>query len=260
MKLKIHILLFAYVLVYVLFQNLIAQYKKIEHPNIRTEGNYFTKEGILYSDAIVIKFNSLVIDLPQNYKFANIEDIDNNNTELIQKFSALSEKFGPINFIKQIPNAKWGETESKNKNTNELIHIKDVSQLFTVKFTNPVPLDSTLNVFKNLNEVKYVHNPVSVYYHREPDDPKYTSGQQWNLDVIDAVNAWEITKGSGSIKIAIIDEGININHIDLTIDGGNTYNGEHGTWVAGVASSITDNDEGVASLGWNLSLYNYGDE
>jgi hypothetical protein len=77
--------------------------------------------------------------------------------------------------------------------------------------------------------------------------------------VVDAENAWDITKGLSSYSIGIVDNGSKIDHVDLQskiIDYDNTSS-IHGTKVAGIAGAVTNNDEGVASLGWNLSLNTY---
>ncbi len=46
-----------------------------------------------------------------------------------------------------------------------------------------------------------------------PNDP-YIS-KQWYLDAADVYKAWDITKGSSDIIVAVIDSGVDYNHIDL---------------------------------------------
>lgn len=106
-----------------------------------------------------------------------------------------------------------------------------------------------------------------------PDDDYF--GQQWGLrqssDVdIDAQAAWDVSKSSTAVKIAIIDSGIGP-HADLDghIVGGRDYTGSentddgctrsfsHGTHVAGIASAVTNNSRGVAGVGWNAKLVPY---
>ncbi len=74
--------------------------------------------------------------------------------------------------------------------------------------------------------------------------------------------AWRITKGNSNIKIAIVDEGVDLTHPDLEANllkhlgydatGGNSKGGYtdddgHGTWCAGVVGAI-DNSIGVVGV------------
>lgn len=82
---------------------------------------------------------------------------------------------------------------------------------------------------------------------------------------IDATEAWDLSTGSTAIKIAILDTGVDFTHPDL--DGkfveaklittqSNTLDDVvgHGTLVAGVAAAETNNDLGIAGVGWDASI------
>jgi len=109
-----------------------------------------------------------------------------------------------------------------------------------------------------------------------PGDPLYP--KQWYLNNtgstagqadadIDAMEAWDIHKGSSTTIVAIIDEGVDTNHNDLkdkivtpydATDGDNnqepnSWDG-HGTACAGIAAAVTDNGIGVAGIGWNVKI------
>jgi hypothetical protein len=99
-------------------------------------------------------------------------------------------------------------------------------------------------------------------------DPIY--GPNWQLNLIEAKKAWDITKGSASVPIAIIEvpsasgsiNNYDLNHEDLQSniiyynDGTQTQH-PHGTFVAGCASAVTDNNLGLSSIGFNSSLMLY---
>ncbi len=116
------------------------------------------------------------------------------------------------------------------------------------------------------------------------------SGGQWHLYKIQAPDAWDISTGSTSITIAIVDDAVKINHPDLAPnvwvnpgeiagnnidDDGNGYvddvngfdvstntpsplppdvNYSHGTHVAGCASQATNNGVGFAGIGFNCKI------
>ncbi len=90
-----------------------------------------------------------------------------------------------------------------------------------------------------------------------PNDPYFSS--QWNLARINATDAWEISQGSSSIGVAVIDSGVDIGHPDLAGRLAQGYNclhpgtlpeddNGHGTHVAGIIASATNNKLGIAGL------------
>jgi len=97
-----------------------------------------------------------------------------------------------------------------------------------------------------------------------PDDPGFVN--QWNMVTVQAPQAWEVTTGSSSIIIAILDTGVDLDHPDLAnkIVGNINFSANataddvfgHGTHVAGIAAAITNNGIGVAGLGYSSSIMN----
>jgi hypothetical protein len=85
---------------------------------------------------------------------------------------------------------------------------------------------------------------------------------------IDAPQGWDITTGDPSVKIAILDSGIDCSSIEHAgkcneqVSFVAEYSdylddiAEHGTHVAGIAAAHTDNGVGVAGVGWNSSVSN----
>jgi len=98
-----------------------------------------------------------------------------------------------------------------------------------------------------------------------PDDPFYSTGDEWHLLKIGAPGAWSMSTGSSSVTIAILDTGVDGTHPDLTskmIPGWNVYDNNsntsdvygHGTQVAGVAAASSNNGQGVASIAWGCRI------
>jgi subtilisin family serine protease len=105
-----------------------------------------------------------------------------------------------------------------------------------------------------------------------PNDTSYNSTLQWYLFKIDAQQAWDVSKGDSSVLIGIVDTGVDWPHPDLRANmwdsigydfGG--LNGTpdnnpmedapyHGTLIAGLASAVTNNITGVASIGFKSHI------
>ncbi len=78
---------------------------------------------------------------------------------------------------------------------------------------------------------------------------------------MEVFNAWTLTTGSSSIKVAILDEGVDLTHPDLAGNmlpgfdgtglgsaGGPSGNDAHGTACAGQVAAVTNNSTGVAGI------------
>jgi len=144
--------------------------------------------------------------------------------------------------------------------------------------TNRVP--EMVAAYSRNPNVLYAEPDYVAYAVGEPDDTCFD--KQWGMHNtgqtsgtpdadIDAPEAWDITKGTAEIKIAILDSGIDQDHEDLCPDTNSckmlasknftdspTVDDKygHGTHVAGIAAAITNNGTGVAGVGYNSSLLN----
>ena len=94
-----------------------------------------------------------------------------------------------------------------------------------------------------------------------PDDPALADGDNsWHLNAIKAQQAWDITRGSEKVTVAIVDNGFNLKHPELANKVIGPYNVwkhsneifpqkiDHGTHVAGIALAIADNGKGISGI------------
>lgn len=120
-----------------------------------------------------------------------------------------------------------------------------------------------LKYFNQRTNIEYAE-PNYILIQNElnvPNDVLYLENYQWNLPLIGTEQGWKITRGVEDVTIAVIDTGVDLEHPDLknrimkginVLDeaaGPNDDNG-HGTHVAGIIASETNNHEGGAGMTW----------
>jgi serine protease len=118
----------------------------------------------------------------------------------------------------------------------------------------------------------------------EPNDEFY--GLQWHYPLINLPAAWDLTTGSASVEVAVIDSGVLFGHPDLagqlssafdfdfvsdpsrSLDGGGIDavaedpgdgggiqpSSFHGSHVAGTIGARTDDGTGVAGVSWDVTI------
>jgi thermitase len=145
------------------------------------------------------------------------------------------------------------------KNANAKV-VKRLEALRISVLSLPEPaVEQISKHLKNTGKFTFVEQDFTARGAILSNDPSAAS--QWHLTKIDAPSAWNISTGSTSVPIAVVDSGVDGSHPDLAgkiIPGWNFLGGNsdtsdvlgHGTAVAGVAGAATDNGMGVAGVGW----------
>jgi hypothetical protein len=117
-----------------------------------------------------------------------------------------------------------------------------------------------------------------------PNDPHFAANRQQNMTTIGAPTAWNTKTGSTGVVVGVIDQGIDINHLDLqaniwtnpqpgAVGGGITgdlhgYNfvnnngtvfsgadsETHASHVAGIIGAVGNNSKGVTGVNWSVGL------
>lgn len=138
-------------------------------------------------------------------------------------------------------------------------------------------IDEALSLLQREPALEYVEKvPLDKLYYN-PNDTLYNlyNGPQnwnWHLELIQAPQAWDITRGTPDINIGVVDNAVWVDHPELSgkivaqrdvVYGTNNANppssgdpGEwsHGTHVAGLIGATSDNSIGVSSIGFNVSI------
>ena len=114
--------------------------------------------------------------------------------------------------------------------------------------------------------VSYIEPEYLIHIQAIPNDPGYP--KQWNLHILELESVWEDWRGSKEVTVAVLDTGILPGHPDLAgnivpgydfIDDDNdptdtSTQFSHGTHVAGIIGAITNNQQGIAGINWNVSI------
>ena len=146
-------------------------------------------------------------------------------------------------FTKPFPN------EKKPLSSKTSSHQVDLSNIYIIKISPDENLETAINSLRKNENVEY----AEPYYNHKlfliPNDPKAnpTSGIQYQLNLINAYNAWNIQRGDSNTIIGIIDTGVLFNHQDLK--GNIKYN------YADPINNIDDDNDGYVDnfRGWDFA-------
>src|SRR5438477_12464332 len=169
-------------------------------------------------------------------------------------------------------------------------HDTDQDDTMEVRCDHPEALDgldraratwSRIEALRTATGVLGVDASFRRYAKKTPNDTRY--GEQWDLPLIRCPEAWDVTTGSSSVIVAVIDTG-QTDHPDLAgkqvagydfisdpanaadgggrdsdpTDPGDGSGGQpssfHGTHVSGTIGAATNNGLGVAGIAWGVSL------
>ena len=143
----------------------------------------------------------------------------------------------------------------------------------------------TIAALRNEPDVLYAEPNYIMKAAATPNDQFFLDNRQQALSLIGAPQAWDVTKGSSSIVVAVLDQGIDINHQDLVANiwtnpspgavtpvtgdlhganftvappNGNVFSGldeeTHATHVAGIIGATGNNGIGISGVNWNVKL------
>jgi serine protease len=140
----------------------------------------------------------------------------------------------------------------------------------------PGTVPATVTLLQTYPEVRYAEPDYDVRTTQTPGDPMY--GQLWGLPDVQADQAWNVTTGSSSVVVGVVDTGVDYNHPDLAANvwtndgtinrcaaGTHGYNAlskscdplddhNHGTHVSGTIGAVGNNGVGVVGVNWSTRI------
>lgn len=150
------------------------------------------------------------------------------------------------------------------RNSFHFSRFERFKRTYRLQFEKKEKREALLAVLRSHPEIEFA-DPISLAeLHWAPDDiGDNTNNGQYALHQMNAGKAWDITRGRTSVVVAVVDNGVDLDHVDLVnklvagydlADGDNNpdipHTGfSHGTHVAGIVGAETNNNEGVASIG-----------
>lgn len=173
-----------------------------------------------------------------------------------------------VKFKEGVPEARWKQVHGRHGMQLKKEHRR--LRLHSVKIRGGMTVEEALEQYRADPEVEYAEpNYIFTAAAITPDDLYFHS--QGGLSSIHAPEAWEITRGSDSAIVAVIDSGVDYDHADLAGnmwtngDGSHGFNAiaenfdprdvdGHGTHVAGIIGAVTNNSIGISGVAWNVKI------
>jgi thermitase len=210
---------------------------------------------------VIVKFRPEVVNVPVDKASITPDKI----TILDENLLSLLSNIETTTVDRLIPWSKEEGSIITSPITGAQVVIHNWSEVFVINFNEEQNVNNVLYQMKQLESVVYAERDAIATLDAIPNDT-YLNDQWYLLNNvnakfdIDAVSGWDFSKGD-NIIIGTIDTGSDILHEDLAnhiwINGGSevgTPSGNHGTYVAGIAAAVTNNNKGVAGIGWNSWL------
>ncbi len=124
-------------------------------------------------------------------------------------------------FVRNNPNSRVAQNLTKNivlESSENIFRLKSGS-LVQLKVKRTATLERAINAVKNVPGVRFAStdNIYKVQKDYVPNDPRWTTSQvlRPTYQLMDIDKAWDVTRGSSNVVVAVLDDGVDIEHEDL---------------------------------------------
>ena len=168
-------------------------------------------------------------------------------------------------FIVKFKDGTSGTTRKSinNKHAVEQLGSMPAIGAYSLKVPDGKTVEEMMALYAQDSNVEFVEPDYIVQSAAVPNDTYYA--KQVALQTMSTSKAWDISTGSSSIIIAVVDTGVSFSHTDLSgkcLTGYDFVNEDsdasddngHGTMVSGIIGASTNNSTGIAGAAWNCSI------
>ena len=146
---------------------------------------------------------------------------------------------------------------------------RELQKIYRITFNEFNQIDNLISKLNKLDNVVYAEKEPIYKTTYIPDDTYHYGTNKWYHSQVNSEQAWDISLGSESVKIAIVDNAIATEHLDLNVfkkrdiaDNDDILLLQEPimksilvSWnYAGLATAEINNSTGIASIGGNVQL------
>ncbi|MFU8860979.1 MAG: S8 family serine peptidase [Cyclonatronaceae bacterium] len=200
---------------------------------------------------LVIKFTESLVESPDPKARVSVQQITEPFADMR---SYLLELDSDAMVVRYMPDFEAADTLRINTK-GQTVTTFDFSKVFVIQLSNYVPFYEVKEALEEFPGIEWIDPPYEVELMYLPDDYGIELNQ-WNLDMVHAPKVWDLTRGSNDVRVMVLDNGIEPHDdiINKIVNPGMTFSGTHGLQVAGVVGAETDNNLGLASIGWETMI------
>ena len=161
----------------------------------------------------------------------------------------------------------------QSRKSKPLQTFERLGQLQVISVPPGETVPDLIHQYQNSGLVEFAEpDYIGHIYNTTPNDPAFTNGTLWGLNIISAPAAWDVLTSASNILVAVLDTGVRYTHEDLAanmwsnpLDGSHGWNvltgtndpnddQGHGTSVAGILGAVGNNGKGVAGVAWQVQI------